>query len=231
MAEIARLLICTPKCGDGKTTITLALLSALAQRGVSPTAFISGLDDTAASLHMDALDIPYYTMNPCFPGDNSAREFLREHAKGRDIAVMDGAKGYYDGIGCGTEASCYDFAVSTGSPVVLVLSAKGVSLSVAAQIKGFATFRQLSRIAGVILNNCGARLYAMLRDPIEKETGLPVIGYFPRLLGCISSRNLAAGTPSDLNGLREKLLRLGVQAEESIDIDLLLNIAGSASIL
>ena len=46
--------------------------------------------------------------------------------------------GYYDGVGgISTKASAYDLADTTDTPVILVVNSRGMSISLAAYIKGF----------------------------------------------------------------------------------------------
>jgi cobyrinic acid a,c-diamide synthase len=230
MADIARLLVGAPKNGAGKTTIVYALLSALKRRGLTPVTFNCSLNRPGAQYHEIVPGIPCHTLDLSFSGNNSFRSVIYKHAKGSDIVVIGGSIGYYDGIDGGITNSSYHIANTTETPTVIVISAKGVSLSAAAHIKGFTTFRTPNRIAGVILNDCSERLFTMLRNPIEKETGLPVIGYFPRLADCSIPKRLSVPeTTAERFDFMEKLERLGAQAEKSIDFDLLLKIAGSAT--
>lgn len=51
--------------------------------------------------------------------------------------------GYYDGMGLDTaKASSYDVAAALQIPVVLVVSARGSALSLAALVKGFLEFKR-----------------------------------------------------------------------------------------
>ena len=55
-----------------------------------------------------------------------------------DFSILEGVMGYYDGIaGISLQASAYDVARVTKTPVVLVISTKGMSGSVSALIQGF----------------------------------------------------------------------------------------------
>jgi cobyrinic acid a,c-diamide synthase len=69
----------------------------------------------------------------------------------------------------------------------------------------------------------------MMKDMLERETGLPLLGCLPRLEECaIESRHLGLVTAAEIQGLQEKIRQLGDAAEENIDIDCLLKIASSA---
>lgn len=50
-------------------------------------------------------------------------------------------------------ASAYDLASVTDTPVILIVNSKGMSVSLAAYIKGFAEYRKDSHIKGVILES------------------------------------------------------------------------------
>ena len=94
------------------------------------------------------------------------------------LAICEGAMGYYDGIGGTSDiASAWHLADTLNLPVLLVLRPKGASLTLAAQVRGLMSFRTPHHIAGIILNDCKENLYRILAPMLEKETGVPVIGY------------------------------------------------------
>jgi len=145
--------------------------------------------------------------------DNVKRLFAR-NTNACDVAVLEGAMGFYDGMGRTTDASAYDLARTVKAPVVLIINGKGAAVSMAALIKGFKEFRNDSNIQGVILNNVKKMTYLFYKDVIEKETGVKVYGYFPHLPECnLESRHLGLVTAGEiayklLNGrcLRSELL-------------------------
>ncbi len=49
---------------------------------------------------------------------------LKKHMRGMDLGVIEGVMGYYDGIGTTAEASSYDLAVKTDTPVILVVKTR-----------------------------------------------------------------------------------------------------------
>jgi cobyrinic acid a,c-diamide synthase len=229
MSDTARILLAAPNSGTGKTTITLALLAALVKRGASPVAFKCGPDYIDPMFHREVLGIPSYNLDRFFTDSETVCGLLSEHAKGHDIAVIEGVMGYYDGVNYGLQASSYELAQTIASPVVLVVSAKAAALSLAALIKGFSEFKSPSHIVGVILNDCSEILYNRLKAKLSAETGLPMLGHFPRLPECaIESRHLGLVTSAEITDLRQKLIKLGQQAEQSLEIDALLKLARAA---
>ena len=90
--------------------------------------------------------------------------------------------GYYDGAGGDTlAASSYELADVTNTPVVLIVNAKGMSLSAAALIQGFLAYRKHSHIKGVILNQISPQSYGKLKERIEQDLSIAVLGYVPPL--------------------------------------------------
>ena len=132
-----------------------------------------------------------------------------------DLAVIEGVMGYYDGIGAVSKrASSWEISVMTGTPSVLILDCKGASVSLAAQVKGFADFVDNSNIRGVILNRLSPMLYGRLKPVIEK-TGIKVYGYLPEMKECsLKSRHLGLFMPGEIEGLREKIGLLAEQIEK-----------------
>lgn len=140
--------------------------------------------------------------------------------------------GFYDGEGL-TSAHCsaWEAARVTDTPVVLIVPAKGAALSVLAVIQGFLTFRPDSGVRGVILNRCTAMTYRTLAGAIRERFGGAVepLGFLPELPECtLESRHLGLVAAGEVEGLEEKLAVLARQAEESVDLDGLLSLAGGA---
>lgn len=229
MAEIPRFMLAAPCSGTGKTTVALALLSALIQRGFSPAAFKCGPDYIDPMFHRKVIGVPSYNLDLFLSNEAVVRGLLCRYGAGKDITVIEGVMGYYDGVDWTEYASSYDVAQRTQTPVILVIPVKGAALSLAAVVKGFSEFRKPSWVAGVILNNCSQGFYLRLKKTLEGETGLPVLGYLPAMPECsIESRHLGLVTAKEIAGLKEKLYILGHQAGQSINLNELLNLAKAA---
>ena len=223
-------LVAAPCSGSGKTTLTCALLAALKRRGADPCAFKSGPDYIDPMFHRAVLGVESHNLDLFFSAPDTVRALYAQGAAGHGAAVCEGAMGFYDGLGGVTDtASAWHLADTLGLPVLLVVPAKGASLTLAAQINGLKTFRTPSRIVGVLLNDCTSALYKMLKPMLERETGLPVLGHLPRLPeASIESRHLGLVTAGEIRDLREKMQTLAAQAEKTLDIDALLALAHEA---
>ena len=212
-------LLAAPRSGSGKTTMTCALLMALKRRGCAPCAFKSGPDYIDPMFHRAVLGVESRSLDLFFSAPETVRTLYARGAAGHGAAVCEGAMGFYDGLGgVSDRASAWHLADTLGLPVLLVVEPKGQSLTLAAELKGLNSFRTPSHIAGILLNNCTARIHALLAPMLEKETGLPVLGFLPKLPeAVIGSRHLGLYTAAEVENLQQKLALLADAAEEHID--------------
>ena len=212
-------LLAAPRSGSGKTTMTCALLMALKRRGCAPCAFKSGPDYIDPMFHRAVLGVESRNLDLFFSAPETVRTLYAKGAAGHGAAVCEGAMGFYDGLGgVSDRASAWHLADTLGLPVLLVVEPKGQSLTLAAELNGLKNFRTPSHIAGILLNNCTARMHALLAPMLEEETGLPVLGFLPKLPeAVIGSRHLGLYTAAEVENLQQKLALLADAAEEHID--------------
>ena len=225
-----RLLIAGTNSGCGKTTVTCAILQALVDGGVSVAAAKCGPDYIDPMFHREIIGAKSSNLDPFFFDDDTLRFLLAQNGAGKDVTVIEGVMGYYDGIGLdSSRASTFEVAQRTESPVVLVLNAKGAGLSVLAVLDGFLHFATENRIRGVILNGCTAMSYPTLARAIEERFGVRACGFLPQMPDCsLESRHLGLITAAEVDDLKEKMQRLAAKAQETIDLNALLQIAKSA---
>ena len=202
-------LIAAPCSGSGKTTVTCAVLAALKQRGADPCAFKSGPDYIDPMFHRSALQVDSHNLDLFFAAKDTVRALYTRYAAGHGAAVCEGAMGFYDGQGLTTRASAWELADTLSLPVLLVVQPKGASMTLAAQVQGLVHFRKNSHIAGILLNSCSEKMYKMLKALLEAETGLPVLGYLPRLpQAAVESRHLGLKTAGEIADIQEKIALL-----------------------
>ncbi len=224
-----RILITGTHSGCGKTTITCALLMALKNRGLRPSAFKCGPDYIDPMFHRRAIGVPSHSLDPFFCDAEQLKRRVTANTGG--ISLLEGVMGYYDGVGDDGRYSTYDVARETQTPVVLVVDVKGMYTSAGAVLKGFSDYRERSGIQGVIFNNASPMLYEGLRS-IAMRIGVKPLGFMPRdVKARIESRHLGLVTAGDIPDLEEKLALLGKLAEKYIDINGLLALAASAPVL
>ena len=224
-----RILISGTNSGAGKTTITCAVLSALKARNITPTSFKCGPDYIDTMFHRAVSNIKAYNLDPFFLGGDGLRSHLMAHAE--SFSVIEGAMGYYDGIGTTNDASAYTVARETRTPVVLVVNARGAGSSLAATIEGYSRHRVDSNIKGIIFNEASESRYPDL-ERIAANAGVKAYGTMPHNADWVlPSRHLGLLTTGEIDDLQNKLLTMGQQAEQSIDIDGLIALAETAPTL
>ena len=164
--------------------MTCAILQALVDGGVSVAAAKCGPDYIDPMFHREIIGAKSSNLDPFFD-DDTLRFLLAQNGAGKDVTVIEGVMGYYDGIGLDSlRASTFEVAQRTESPVVLVLNAKGAGLSALAVLDGFLHFATENRIRGVILNGCTAMSYPTLARAIEERFGVRACGFLPQMPDC-----------------------------------------------
>lgn len=101
-------------------------------------------------------------------------------AFGADLALIEGAMGFYDGRRGIDQASAWAVAKTLDISVILAVRPQGASLTLAAQIRRLTDFRNPSHIAGLpTVAECGGFLY--LQKTLEDEQGVnwPMAGVLP----------------------------------------------------
>lgn len=227
--ELPRILIAAPSSGGGKTTITCAMMQALCNRGIKVQAFKSGPDYIDPMFHRKAIGVPSCNLDLFLSSEETVKMLLAEHAAGKDIAIIEGAMGYYDGVSSTTRSSSYHLSAVTQTPTILVLDGKGMMTSAAAIVKGFQTFRDDNCISGIILNRVSAMTYPKMKEIIERECKIPVLGFLPLMEDiAFHSRHLGLVTADEIMDIQSKLQRLAEQVEKTVDIEQVITIAKSA---
>jgi cobyrinic acid a,c-diamide synthase len=224
-----RVMIAAVSSGSGKTLITCGVLQALVNRKMNVTSFKCGPDYIDPMFHEKVIGTRTRNLDMFFADTETTKYLFSRTAKDSDISVIEGVMGFYDGIGGrSTDASSYDLSSKLDIPVILVIDCKGASVSVVPMIKGFAEFRK-NNIKAVILNNMHEKVYPPIKEMIESELKLKVIGHVPNVKDLvIESRHLGLMLPDEVHGLKDKLNELAVLLERTLDIDSLVQIADSA---
>ena len=128
--SIPRLVIAATQSGSGKTTIATGLLSALREQGIAVQSFKVGPDYIDPGYHAMASGRPAHNLDSWLVPEQVLPKLFAKAMDGSDIAVIEGVMGLYDGVGGVTDrASAWHVADTLGLPVILVLRAKGASLT------------------------------------------------------------------------------------------------------
>ena len=217
-------MISAMQSGAGKTVMSCALMAALKRRGLQVQAFKSGPDYIDPMFHSRVLGVESRNLDLFLQGEAGIRRSFA--SRQGDVALVEGAMGYYDGLNGGTEASAWDLARILHLPTFLVLRPKGSGITLAAQVCGMRSFRPESRITGLLLCDCSGRRAEYFKEILERECGLPVLGYLPPMEEAhLESRHLGLLTAAEIEDFQLRFDRIAQQAERSIDLNRLLELS------
>lgn len=94
--------------GCGKTTVTCAVLQAFVNRGLNVGAFKCGPDYIDPMFHSSITGTRSGSLDGFFFDGNTMNNLLMRGGAGREICVIEGVMGYYDGLSLNqTKASSY----------------------------------------------------------------------------------------------------------------------------
>lgn len=227
-----RILIAGLAGDSGKTLVSLALLTALRQRGMRPTPFKKGPD------YIDAAWLGWAAETVCrnldsfmVDRDTLTRRFVSA-GEASEFAVIEGNRGLFDGQDVQGSHASAALACQLAAPVVLVVDATKATRTLAALVKGCMVFEPGVSIGGVILNRvAGTRHEQLIRDAIETYCELPVFGALPKPGAhgaLIPPRHLGLTPPTELDGCDSIRESLGELARDYLDVDALIRLATTA---
>ena len=238
-----RIMIAAPSSSSGKTTLTCALLALLKNRGRSPVAFKCGPDFIDPMFHERVLGVPSTNLDSYFVGEDEVRaifadEILRQaqndNGRHADCVVIEGVMGLFDGLaGKSLQASSYDIARITGTPILLVVDASGASRSIVPLVQGFLDYdKKNSRdgknlIRGIFLNKCSKAQFSILKPLIEEgcvvadengEKCVKVVGFLPNDSESVwKSRHLGLFLPQEIADLNKHIQKTARILTETLD--------------
>lgn len=226
---LPRILLAAPCSGSGKTVITCGVLELMRRRNRSCVSFKCGPDYIDPMFHRYVLGVPGYNLDSFFLPPSEVVRLFEEKTREADMAVIEGAMGYYDGVaGTTAHASAWDIAGLTAAPVILVVDGKKSSLSLVALVKGFLEYEIDSRVKGVILNRTSPLMARKLR-PLLEDLGVRLLGAVPQCEEADwESRHLGLTLPGEQDRLREKVKALADRLEPCLDVEGILKLAESA---
>lgn len=231
--NIPRVMFAAMRSGSGKTTVTCGVLAALKKQNIKVQAYKCGPDYIDPMFHRTVLGIDTGNLDTFFAGADAIGHILVRDLRDAEMCVMEGVMGYYDGVGgTTTMASSYELSKVTKTPVVLIVDAKGASVTLAATIRGIMEYKKDSRIAGVILNRVSPMFYSRLKEVIETECGIPVLGYLPEDASfAVPSRHLGLLQPDEMQKQRDWVETVAEAVMKTIDINGIFEIAAQAEML
>lgn len=233
MNTYPRLVIAGVRGGSGKTTLSLALISALrSQKGMRVIPFKKGPDYIDAGWMSLTAKSPCYNLDPFLISKEKIMYSFISHFVG-DIAVIEGNRGLYDGMDVEGSCSTAELAKLLKAPVILIVDCTKMTRTTAAVILGCMNFDKDVSIKGVVLNQVsGTRHESVIRDSIEKYCSLPVLGAIPRFrAGEFPERHMGLTPYQEHPDIVKAIFFVQSIADNYLNIDRILEIAGSAESL
>lgn len=225
------LMIAAVSSGVGKTTITCGVLRALSKRGYTIQPYKVGPDYIDPAYHELASGFASKNLDEFILGKEELRNLYAKNASQADISVVEGVMGLFDGYQADSDfSSSASVSKILKLPVILVMDCKAMAASAGAIAQGFARYDKDLRIAGFILNNVGSdNHFHILKKVIEKDTGIPVLGRFPKEASIsLSSRHLGLVPQGEVDEAEKKIEQMAALAETYLDIDQMISISETA---
>jgi len=202
------------RSGTGKTTLTLALLSALKKRGHTVQSFKVGPDYIDPMFHSAVTGRPCYNLDSVLTSETYVQQSFHTHSLGADQAIVEGVMGLFDGAtGTDDRASTAHISRLLGLPVVLAVDCGRMARSLAALVQGYRHFDARVQIAGVILNRVGSDRHLQLLSDALAAINMPILGVFRREKDIqLPSRHLGlvpTGEVNEFDAIAERLAAIG----------------------
>ena len=200
MPRCPTLVIAGTHSGSGKTSLALALTHALTRRGLAVQTFKVGPDFLDPTYLAFASGRPCYNLDGWMAGREHVCRLFERAAADADVALVEGVMGLFDGADtAGPEGSTAEIARWLDAPILLVANVYGMARSLAALVRGFATFEPDLRIRGVVANHCGSERHAeWLADTLQAAGLPPLVGAIPRgAFPQLASRHLGLVTADE----------------------------------
>lgn len=180
--------------GVGKTTMAVAAMAGLSAGGVKVAPAKIGPDFIDPSYHKLACGVDGRSLDTFMLGPDHAIASLAEVGRNRDITVIEGVMGLFDGtlmerLDLPTRpaidprivrGSTAEIAALTRTPVILVVDASATSSSLGPVVEGFRDYSNEVDIAGLLINNYGTASHLKLILGSLKDTGIQIVGAVPK---------------------------------------------------
>ena len=206
--------------GSGKSVVSVGLTAhfAASQRKVYP--FKKGPDYIDAGWLQLAAGVPCYNLDPYLMAKEDLLQSFYSRAGAAEICLIEGNRGLYDGVDVDGSFSTAELSLQLDLPVLLVVDCTKTTRTVAAFVLGCLKLDPAVRIRGVVLNRIGgSRHESIVRQSVEKYTGVSVLGAIPRMKRDIFPMRHLGVTPfQEYEGADEAITTLTRIARQHLDL-------------
>jgi len=230
--KIPRLVIAGTHSGVGKTTVALALMTALSRRGLKVEPFKVGPDYLDPLQHRRATGRVSRNLDGWMLGRDALLKSFCTASAEADIAVIEGMMGLFDGKETTSEeGSTAQIAKWLSAPVLLAVDAGGMARSLGALLQGFQRFDPELILSGAIFSRASGAGHLQWLEEAARPY-LPAFGGLPAEAKiAIPERHLGLVRPEETLIPDRLIDDLAALAESHLKIDSLLALARSAPTL
>jgi cobyrinic acid a,c-diamide synthase len=189
--------------------VSLALLLEAGRSDIPVRAFKKGPDYIDAAWLGWASGKPARNLDTYLMGFEPAASSFAWNGVPSGLNLIEGNRGLYDGLDARGSHSTAELAKALRAPVLLVINATKITRTAAALVLGCQKLDPEVSIAGVIVNQVsGSRHERVIRQAIESDCRIPVLGVIPRAPAgaLLPMRHLGLVTPQEY-GHRDLLAR------------------------
>lgn len=177
-----KIVIAALRGGSGKSLICIGLAALLKEKGYRVGIFKKGPDFIDPSWLSLAAGERCFNLDPFLMTNEQIISSFIINSKGKDIAIIEGNRGIYDGVNKEGRYSTAELAKLLDAPVLLILDVTMSTRTIAALLKGCQVFDRRLKIKGAILNRvAGKRQENLIKSCIEYYCNVPVVGAIPKL--------------------------------------------------
>ncbi|MFD2444920.1 cobyrinate a,c-diamide synthase [Bacillus sp. CGMCC 1.16607] len=217
-----RLVVAGVSSGAGKTSITIGLMAAFKQKGITVQGFKCGPDYIDPTFHTAVTKRPSRNLDSWMLSEEVVKEVFHRGSQDADISIIEGVMGFYDGKSpLSNKGSTAEISILLDCPTILVVDCSKMARSAAAIVKGFQALEPRAKIAGVIANKVGSLgHYQIIKEAVEQECGIPVCGYLLKDSRIeMPERHLGLVPAIERGELDENLNQLGKLVSETFDLN------------
>ncbi len=220
-----RLMISAAGSGHGKSVVTMGLLEAMKERGLSVQSFKCGPDYIDPRFHERVLGICCRNLDTYLMGREEVLEEVESAESKGSLCVAEGAMGLMDGLGRSSEHSAYSIARLCRMKVLVVLDAGRTDRNCIRQMKDLLDGDSERIIAGALINRCLAEDYAPLAGRLEEMFRIAVCGFLPPMKEAqIPSRHLGLVGAAEAEDFSARVQAIARELEKSGSVERVLEL-------
>lgn len=209
--------LAAPGSNSGKTMTTIILSRLLKEKGYDVRGFKCGPDFIDSKFLSIATGNRRSNLDLHLMGENGIRMALSLNYG--EMGVVEGAMGYFDGIGRGTKASAFDIAKFLDINSILVYRPQGEMFTIIPKLKGILDYSE-GRIKGIIFSMTGKMMYHQLKQMVEENLNIEVLGHIEEFENLkIPNEELGLVEPILIEEFSEELTKAALASENTINLD------------